>query len=138
EKKEIFIIPDPLGLSIVFYYLSPDLKVFSNSISEIIRILDLFNINLNKNVEYLFESLVMGNGGLKHNPYKEILSLDPFDYVRVSNNDIQTVTNSKIINFINSIDKAENYESVVKIAKEDRQENLKLASEYRQEGLKIC
>lgn len=138
EKKEIYIIPDPLGLSIIFYYLSPNLKVFSNSINEIIKVLERFNITLTKNIDYLFESLVMGNGGLKHNPYKEILALEPFNFVSVKKNNIHTVTNSKIIDFIQTISSNENYEDVISVAKEDIQKNLKLASEYKNNGLKIC
>src|SRR5699024_6381992 len=93
EEKDIYIVPDPLGLSIVFYYLSPNLKIYSNSIKEIASILEKFEIKLNKNIEYFFESLVMGNGGMGHNPYKEIIALDPFNYIKIKKNTIQTKHN---------------------------------------------
>src|SRR5699024_3112827 len=124
------------GLSIVFYYLSPNLKIYSNSIKEIASILEKFEIKLNKNIEYFFESLVMGNGGMGHNPYKEIIALDPFNYIKIKKNTIQTKHNSKILEFINSID-SNDYNDVIEETKKDITKNLKLASEYKQEGEKI-
>lgn len=136
KSEKIYIVPDPLGLSIVYYYLSPSLKVYSNSMKEIKKILDLFGYTLTKDINYFYEALVIGNGGIAHTPYEEIHALQPFSYIKIGDNFIQNVENKRIINFIDSIENID-YKDVIKEAKKDIILNINAASNYKTKGKKI-
>lgn len=136
NSKKIFIIPDPIGMSIIYYYITPQLKIYSNSIKEIRRILSKCDIELTKEINYFFESLVMNNGGLGHTPFKEISAIKPFHYIIISENEIQVVENTEIVKYISKIYNPD-YRDVISIAKNDIITNLKAVQNYKSNGVKI-
>lgn len=136
ENEKIFILPDPIGMSIIYYYITPQVKIYSTSIKEIQKYLKKMNINITKDIDFFFESLVMNNGGLGHTPYKEVNALKPFNYIEVSRNEIQIIENPLIIEYINQINQP-NYKDVIDIAKEDIKKNITAVGNYKANGVKI-
>lgn len=136
RNEKIYIIPDPIGMSIVYYYVTPRFKIYSNSIKEIKKYLEKIGIEIKKNINFFFESLVMNNGGLGHTPYQEVSALKPFNYIVVTKNSIQVVENPEIIDYISNINSPA-YEDIISIAKKDIQENMNAVHQYKTDGVKI-
>lgn len=136
DDKSFFIIPDPLGSAILFFYDTPKLKVFSNSINDIKKVLDELNIKIEKNILYQFETIATGNGGLFHSPYKDIISLKPFQYIYLDKDNCFIKNNSMLNDIINQ---APNFSQDYLLDKliEDVEKNIKLVSEVENKGIKI-
>lgn len=135
-NENIYIIPDPIGMSIIYYYITPKIKLYSNSIKEIKIILRKMDVEITKDINYFFEALVMNNGGLGHTPYKEINAIKPFHYIVVSHNNIQVIENAEIVEYISNIKKPD-YNDIISIAKKDIQKNMEAVHRYKSKGIKI-
>lgn len=81
SEKKAMILPDPLGGSIIFYYQSTSLTMFSSNINSLIRVLNKIGIYPEKTIDYLSEIIGTGNGGFFESSYKDIHALRPFQYV---------------------------------------------------------
>lgn len=137
SNEQFFILPDPLGTAILFYYDSPKYKIFSNSIKNIIQVLDSIGVKVDKNPEFMLENLATTNGGLIQSPYKNIHALKPYQYVMTNKDGAFIQNNSKVKYFLDYSEDV-SVDEVVTQLKTDLLSNLEISSKYNTTGYKIC
>ncbi|QQD85668.1 hypothetical protein [Jeotgalicoccus sp. ATCC 8456] len=135
DENETVIIPDPLGGAILFYYDSPGIKVFSNSIDNIISILSELGIEVEKDFSYFLENIATGNGGLTQSPFKNIYALKQFSFLRIDKEKVHFTINKKIKEYIKNAN-TRNYDEVLNIALHEIKSNLDIVSSHNNIGNK--
>lgn len=137
QQGDTYILPDPLGGAILYYYDSPNIKIFSNSLENIKKILHKIGIRPEKNISFFLENIATGNGGLTQSPFKNIFSLNQFEYVKISNGELTINLNRKIEDYIKNA-KNKSYENTLKTAYKEIKKNIEIVSEYSQKGNKYA
>lgn len=134
---EFFIIPDPLGSAIVFYFDSPSVKVFSPSIKSILDILEKMEIYLEKNIDYFLEVISLGKSGFVESPYLGIQCLKPFQYVKINSDGINIENNNQLEKKVEIFKVLTEHQLVSKI-EEDLKSSINIISSTKNIGDKIC
>lgn len=88
KNNEVTICPDPLGACIIFMYEDKTHKILSTCISSLVYIADELGITLTKSETFQIQRIVFGNGGYNCTPFKEVSKNEPFEYIKISNNQI--------------------------------------------------
>lgn len=132
-NEEIYIIPDPMGLSILFHYLTPKVSVITTNLAEMKKILSKMNIVLEKDEKFLMEVLSFGNGGLTSTPYKDVLSLNPYEFIYCNHNGYRIIKNRNLDDFIDSIENV-SIEETIQQLENDIKRNLNIVSQYPANG----
>lgn len=95
-------LPDPLGGAVALYYKHENNKFISTSNVEIFKTASKFNINLEKDPLFQIERLLLGNGGLTPSSFKDVKSVEPFQYLVLKNDQI-SVKNYTVMNDLSSM-----------------------------------
>lgn len=135
--KGIYIIPDPIARAMTFYYSSPGLFIVSNDINEVINSLKHFNIEPLRDYMYNLESIALPGPGYTQSPYKDIKTLEPFEYIEVSQDNFKISKNSKLFDLINYAKHA-TLNDAINHFKLDILNNIKAFSQYNVDGNRIC
>lgn len=81
--------PDPLGGAIAFYIRYAGHTVISTDINQITKFYKSNNNPLEKNSLFQVERIVFGNGGLNKSSFKNVKSVEPFQYILVKSGNLQ-------------------------------------------------
>lgn len=136
ENDELFIVPDPLGSAIIFYYDCPSMKIFSTTLEGILEVLKQLDITVEKNIDYFLEVMTLGKSGFIESPYHNIYSLKPFQYIMINEKSINIIDNTLKENIIEE-SKSMSVETLCERIEKDIEKNLKLVTEHQNKGLKI-
>lgn len=136
-SNEFYIMPDPLGAAIVFYYDTPSVKVFSTSIQNILGTLDKIGIYPEKNIDYFLEVISLGKSGFIESPYEGIQCLKPFQYVTINSDGIVIDTNKQLPTKIEQYKILTEHQLVNQI-EEELKNSINIISSTNNLGDKIC
>lgn len=81
--------PDPLGGAIAFYIRHAGHTVLSTDINQITKFYKANNKPLEKNALFQVERIVFGNGGLNKSSFKNVESVEPFQYLLVTAGNVE-------------------------------------------------
>lgn len=135
--NEFFIVPDPLGSAIVFYYDSPTIKIFSTSIQSILDTLEKIEVYPEKNIDYFLEVISLGKSGFIESPYLDIHCLKPFQYVTFNPDDMKIETNKKLESKIEMF-KVLTENQLVDEIENELKNSINIISNTNNMGDKIC
>lgn len=77
-------LPDPLGGAIVFYASCKSINVASTKIEAIVNTIQAENFVMEKDPLFQAERILFGNGGLVNSSYRNIKSIEPFEYIVIN------------------------------------------------------
>lgn len=92
ESRQVVILCDPFGSSIVYIYESSHLFAASSDLSSLRDGIEKFGIRLEKNLQYAALYVASNTGGLSQSSYKNVRSLQPHKYLTMNAN---TLTENK-------------------------------------------
>ncbi|TDM34390.1 hypothetical protein [Macrococcoides canis] len=131
------IIPDPIARAMTFYYSSPGLFIVSNDIKDIIQSLKLFNIEPKRDYMYNLETIALPGPGYTQSPYKDIKTLEPFEYIEIFQNNFKVTKNKKLSDLIDYAKQA-TLDDAIDHLKSDIISNIDAFSNYKVVGDRIC
>lgn len=137
KNNNSLILPDPLGGAVLYYYDSPAIKIFSNSVNEIKNVLSKLGIDVEVNFSYFLENIATGNGGLTESPYNNIYSIKQFHYVKIHQGNLTICLNKLVKEYIKKAS-TKSYNEILKNAYDEINENISIVSEYKQIGKKYA
>ena len=84
RESNYYILPDPWGGGLVFYWEDARYVVASSSLPDLITQLAMLGIRPKKSVGWLATLGVTGNGGIYDSPFEGVRVLDQFLFIRMS------------------------------------------------------
>lgn len=86
KNNDVTICPDPLGACIIFMYEDANQKILSSCLSSLVYIANELGITLTKSKTFQIQRIIFGNGGYNCTPFKEVDKNEPFEYIKISDN----------------------------------------------------
>lgn len=84
ESRQITILCDPFGSSIVYIYDSTEMFAVSSDLSSLRDGLKEHGVSLERNLEYAALYVASSTGGLAQSSYKNVRSIRPYTYLTIS------------------------------------------------------
>lgn len=95
-------LPDPLGGAVALYLEQPGQVFISTSNVELAKAAEDRGVNMVKDPQFQVERLLLGNGGLTASSYKNVKSIEPFQYLVLKESQVR-VQNYKILDEYSSM-----------------------------------